>query len=255
MRDTPFNFSSGFVYRADCLPNRLILPLNAVWIWEIAIPDDAVLARLAADLSGREQERARRFLIPQARSAFIAARAAMRAIVGRALGIEPAQIAIAIAPGGKPVLAGTLAARLSINLSHSGPAAMIAVGDGRRIGVDVECVRGDVDVAALERRYFGAAAQFDGVRGDAEARRGAFFRGWVQREAFLKAMGVGLSAPIDAITIAAGQGGAFTPAIAWPAAPDGHWRGHDLPFAGAEAAAAVCWDGPIEAIVLRQFSF
>jgi 4'-phosphopantetheinyl transferase len=253
---TSFYFQKSPAGLANCFPEGRFLPHGSAWIWQIPIPTDVEIAnRLAIGLRESERARADRFLVPHARHAFVATRAAVRILLGRALGIASGEVEIAIAAGGKPMLTGPAAARLSFNLSHSGTVAMVALADGRPIGVDVECVRAEVNFLDLSHRHF-PPAEHDALAraGAAEARR-AFFQAWARREAFLKAMGVGLGVPLDAITLAEAADGAFRPQMTVTGEREDAWYGRDLPVEGVEAAAALCWEGRIEEIVMRQFVF
>ena len=75
------------------------------------------------------------------------ARASSRIVLGEAIGLDPAAVAISRRcehcghpTHGRPTLAGD--DRISFSLSHSGPFAVVALGDGgARVGVDIEQVR------------------------------------------------------------------------------------------------------------------
>ena len=96
---------------------------------------------------------------------------------------------------GKPELAGENAPQsLHFNVSHSGALAAIAVGR-RPVGVDVERIRADLPWPRIAAEFFSPSevgalehvAPPDGRR--------AFFDCWVRKEAYLKAVGVGLRRP------------------------------------------------------------
>ena len=142
-------------------------------------------------LSAAERARAARLRVGAGR--WIAARAALRRVLGRYLDQAPERIAFTVGAGGKPALGPTLGGDLRFNLSHSGAVALIAVGFGREGGVDVEQIRNDVDGAAIARELFAAneriamAERANGDGGD------SFFAAWVCREALAKAAGGGIA--------------------------------------------------------------
>jgi 4'-phosphopantetheinyl transferase len=73
---------------------------------------------------------------------------------------------------------------------------LIAVGAERRVGVDVEKIRLDVDTDALAERFF-SVHERAGLRSLPDhARVAGFFACWTRKEAFLKATGDGLSFPL-----------------------------------------------------------
>lgn len=105
------------------------------------------------------------------RRRWVAARWALRQVLGRYLEQDPDAIELRLGERGKPMLAEPFAA-LRFNLSHSGELALIAVCRDREVGVDVQRMRG--------RRE----------------RPAAFYAGWTRREAVAKCHGVGLWAPL-----------------------------------------------------------
>ena len=82
---------------------------------------------------------------------WVASRWALRGILGRYLAEDPATIALRSGEHGKPELAAA-AGGLAFNLSHSHGLALIAVAAGCQVGVDVEWIDADRDVAALADR-------------------------------------------------------------------------------------------------------
>jgi len=88
---------------------------------------------------------------------------------------------------------------VKFNLAHSGGDAVIALTDGAVIGVDIELLRPIADVESLASLVFS----------DAERRElelvsdpvSAFLNGWTRKEAYVKALGLGLSAPLTEITV------------------------------------------------------
>jgi 4'-phosphopantetheinyl transferase len=119
----------------------------------------------------------------------------MRQILGGYLQAPPQSLIFDYGQHGKPQLAGGPA----FNFSDSGRLGCLAVlisGAGP-IGIDIEEMRSR-DYLKLAERYF-SPAEFNRLRGVNEFDRAAsFFRLWTRKEAFLKAVGTGLSTPLDA---------------------------------------------------------
>ena len=90
---------------------------------------------------------------------------------------------------GRPIVAGH--PELSVSLSHSGEMTLVAIGEGCRVGVDVEVVR-DRGIAALPKHALTAVE-----RRELERRKAAWLQTllsyWTRKEAILKAAGVGLA--------------------------------------------------------------
>ena len=145
-------------------------------------------------LDDSERARAERFLFDEDRRRFVASHAALRVALGNATERDPRSLRFVTGPHGKPSLAEP-ASGIQFNLSHSGARALIAIAVGRRVGVDIERDRG-VDELALASRFF-SEAEAAAIAGTPPAnRRAAFFRIWTRKEAFVKAIGDGLTHPL-----------------------------------------------------------
>lgn len=167
------------------------LPVG-VAVWRVNL-DQYPCAAEATVLSADERRRAARLLLDDDRRRFVAAHLALRHVLGHALDREPAALSFAAGAHGKPRL---LEARgLEFNLSHSAHECLIGISDGRPIGVDVEIDQPVLDAAALARRHFTPGEYEQWERAAAGRRSGVFLQGWTRKEACLKALGVGLSAP------------------------------------------------------------
>jgi 4'-phosphopantetheinyl transferase len=165
-------------------------------------PSAAREARLERWLDADERARAARFVFPRDARRFRVARGTLREILGGYLGVAADAVRFTYAAAGKPALAAPLGdAGLAFNVSHSGEIALYAIGARSRIGVDVEQVRPLDDLPALAERNFSAAEQRTLLALPPAARAPAFFACWTRKEAFIKALGDGLSYPLDAFTV------------------------------------------------------
>src|SRR5262249_46751920 len=101
-------------------------------------------------------------------------------------------------PHGKPSLAGR--DDLHFNFSDSGSLGCLAVSTSGPLGVDIERCR-ERDYIGLADRYF-SASEYPILEAMPDTEHGpAFFRGWTRKEAFLKAVGSGLSTRLDAFDV------------------------------------------------------
>ena len=171
-----------------------------IWIVDLALSPDQ-LDLCEAVLGADERDRAGRFLRPADRARYRASHAALRLILGQSLGIAPLVIRLEAGAAGKPELAGSARGALDFNLSHSGGRALIGLARGAAIGVDVEEIRPLSDALRIARSHFApdeAAALAASLPDDIET---AFFGLWTRKEAVVKAIGTGLSLPLDRFSV------------------------------------------------------
>lgn len=165
---------------------------------------------------------------PGAAGRWVAARWALRSVLGRYLDEEPGSVAIALDRDGKPRLEDA-PDRLRFNLSHSGAIALVALGVEHPIGVDVEEMRPDRDVLSLAERALGST-DVEAVRSAPPADRALeFHQRWARHEARLKCLGVGIfrgaASPDATVTvqdIEVAPGYAAAVAVAAPQLPPLH---------------------------------
>lgn len=161
--------------------------------------DAAPLARL---LSADERERARRFAFERDRRRYIVARARLRQLLGERLAAAPESLQFLYSPNGKPALAGRAGQRdLRFNVSHCGELAAYAFAEGCEVGVDVEEVRELPDADEIAMRFFAPRERAAYLRLRPRERAQGFFNCWTRKEAFVKALGEGLSHPLAAFDV------------------------------------------------------
>jgi 4'-phosphopantetheinyl transferase len=165
------------------------------------LPESAC-ATLCSLLSPPERQRADRFRMPGDRCHYVVARARLRQLLGERLRIAPVSVGIVTNDQGKPRLAPAHAASgWEFNLSHSGALAAYAFARGRPVGIDIELIRDIPDADDLAERFFSAAEAAAYRAMPAGRRRLAFLACWTRKEAFVKALGEGLSHPLDAFDV------------------------------------------------------
>jgi 4'-phosphopantetheinyl transferase len=172
-----------------------------VWTVDLGGSDDQ-LKRAYALLSVDERERAAKYRFPVHRDRFILARAALRGILAGYLQIAPVEIAFDYSEYGKPSVRAPQT-DIRFNTSHSAERALIACTHGVEIGVDIECVRRDLDVDGLAHRFF-SNQENERLRAlPPDIRHFAFFRCWTCKEAYVKAAGKGLSLGLNQFDVSA----------------------------------------------------
>jgi 4'-phosphopantetheinyl transferase len=171
-----------------------------VHVWSVDLdPPPALAAALGRLLAPDERERAARFRFDEHRRRYAVGRGALRTLLGAYVGERPEALRFGYGPRGKPELADFPA--LGFNLSNSEDLALVGVLRGREIGVDVEYMKPMPDLAQIAERFFCAAETAKLLALPEERRREAFFNCWTRKEAYLKAVGEGLAAPLDSFEV------------------------------------------------------
>jgi 4'-phosphopantetheinyl transferase len=113
----------------------------------------------------------------------------------------------------------------------------------RKVGVDVERIRRDMELESIARRYFSQREVAELLALPPEQREIAFFNGWTRKEAYIKAQGLGLSLPLDSFDVSLAPD---EPAILRETRPDpqkaARWRLESLEV-DAQYVAAVAVEG------------
>ena len=201
------------------------------------------LRSLAGTLSPDERERAARFHLDKHREAFIAGRGVLRSVLSTYTGMAPREIVFRYAARGKPDLPGSL---IHFNVSHSGDLAVYALAREPLIGADIERIHEIPDAQAIARRFFSPPEYAELLALRPEQRQVGFFNCWTRKEAYVKAIGDGLSAPLDGfqVSLSPGHPAAFVQ-IDGSAAKAAEWSLIDLQpesgFAGAVAIHGTGW--------------
>jgi len=226
------------------IPEELI-SAQEVHVWRASL-DVSVLQyeNLLGFLSADELERAGRFRFERDQKRFIVARGILRKILGRYLEKDPDKLLFEYTDHGKPKLANNAGNdTFRFNLSHSDAFALYGVTRGRSIGIDIEQIRDDVDVRQVARRFFSPGEIVSLERVNESNLQELFFQYWTRKEAFIKAMGEGISFPLEQCDVSSSSGKVLSPVILLN---DGRkissWNVQDI-FPGSGYAAALSVEG------------
>jgi 4'-phosphopantetheinyl transferase len=184
---------------------------RTVHLWYADLdPPPAVVASLRPLLSPDELERAARFRFEKHRRRYVVRRGQLRRLLGSYLGRPAGDLVFDYGERGKPAVAGEgdkpPHERLEFNLSDSEDLTVYAVAHGAEIGVDVEILRPMPDALSISESFF-SAPERETLRAVPEERRAeAFFNCWTRKEAYLKAIGEGLSEPLDSFVVTLAPG-------------------------------------------------
>ena len=229
-------------------PASLSLKASEIHVWRVDLeqPED-VVQQFRSTLEDDELYRADRFHFEKDRRAFTVSRGFLRHVLGRYLSIAPEALRFAYGPYGKPALNGEHKnSSLRFNMSHSRAVGLVAVCDNKELGVDVEYIRPDFASEDIARRFFSPheVAAFNAL--PTELRVAAFFRCWARKEAYIKAIGRGLSQPLDGFDVTLAP--EVAPALLRADEDDAsRWTLNDIEV-GSDYAAALIVEGQISKI-------
>src|SRR5262245_57069798 len=237
-------------------PADLPWPRAEVHVWRATLAwSGAATERLKQCLSADERDRMAQFRLEKDRLRCLIGRGVLRTLLGHYLDLAPQDLRFEITAAGKPHLASDQR-RLQFNVAHSGEYVLIAIADGRAVGIDVEEIRNDFEAGEVAMHFFSLNEQRDLEALTGRAKVEAFFDCWTRKEAYVKARGEGLSLPLDQFDVSLRPG---EPARLVATRPDPaeatRWRLSGLDVAdGYKAALAVegqgwtlrFWDCPEE---------
>ena len=180
-------------------PLDLELTTDEIHVWCASLDQPvSQFQMLSQTLSPDERMRAERFHFEKGRNRFIVGRGILRTILGSYLNIEPNQLQFCYGYNGKPALTNISGQEIiCFNSSRSNRLALYGFARGREIGVDIEQIHDISKMDQIVERFF-SAKENPAFRTLAKSKRKeAFFNCWTRKEAFIKAIGNGLSHPLD----------------------------------------------------------
>jgi 4'-phosphopantetheinyl transferase len=174
----------------------------AVWSCPLDLPE-AAHRRLTRCLATDELDRADHLHQALDRERFLAARGWRRHVLAGQLGCAPEDVEFVVGEHGKPSVVGS---DLRFSASRSAALALLAAGWGIEVGVDLEAITDTVDTDGVANRFFTKfeRAALAAVPA-APRRRTAFFDCWTRKEAYAKAIGIGLRLALDSVDVWAGD--------------------------------------------------
>lgn len=226
--------------RADRAPR---IDPSEIHVWRVPLNAASDPDRMAETLSPEEIRRAERFRIPRHRRGWSAAQLALRSILGSYLDRPAGAVEFAFGPYGKPCLDRKDALLdLRFNLTHSADLALVAVTDGREVGIDLERTRADRPVADLARRWFAPEEAAAVLELPTAERATGFFACWTRKEAIIKAEGLTVPAALKRFTVPVGplDGAVET------RGPERVWSLASLDVGDGFAAALACEESATE---------
>ena len=178
----------------------MILTKKHIHLWYIPLNIEASLDLLFPILSIDEQQKADRFYFKQHRERYILRKYALRQILSKYLTSHPKDILFVHNHHQKPSLQDN-PDNLQFNMSHSNNMALLVIAKKHLIGVDLECLKPIENILNIANNFFAPEeiSQFSLVPSQQKLK--TFYKIWTSKEAFVKAIGYGLSCPLDTFSV------------------------------------------------------
>ena len=249
---------------------------ECVYVWQIDLDVAATESEMAlwrTTLSPEERLREDSFRGAGLRRDYLIAHAALRVILGQCLGIPPASVAFQTTapasesstatpiygPMPKPALSRSKI-DLRFNLSHTSGKALVGVTLGRELGIDIERHRPMDDLDGMAETVMSPRELQQWKTLPPPDRKPAFYRLWTRKEAYLKAIGLGLFRDLQDVTVPilssllTGPSGEPLQAdwLVEDRSGEGQWSVTDVLAPHGYAAAVCCEGGQVPPITFTE---
>ncbi|MEM8503001.1 MAG: 4'-phosphopantetheinyl transferase superfamily protein [Cyanobacteria bacterium P01_D01_bin.1] len=177
---------------------------EAVQVWCVPLLiSERLVATYAQCLSEDERSRAARFRFEADRQKFVVARGVLRHLLAERLGGKAITLTFKYGEYGKPTTTAspTEACDFHFNLSHSGELALCALGGDRTVGVDIEQVRPIQRLGSMMERCLVDREKAKVTAQPTDQQAQAFLQYWTCKEAYLKAIGLGLAQSMKTVEV------------------------------------------------------
>jgi len=183
-----------------------------VWFTNPATVVDAdQLARCMSLLSAEEKDRHRRFKFEKDRHQFLVAHAMVRTVLSSYADVHPSAWQFSYNPYGRPeISAPDINTPLRFNLTHTEGLVACLVTLNSDCGIDAENLRLPGNPQGIAEKMFATSERhaLNQLQGQAFLER--FLTYWTLREAYCKAIGLGLSSPMNHFAFECADGEHFS---------------------------------------------
>jgi 4'-phosphopantetheinyl transferase len=178
-------------------PTSLELKAQEVHVWRATLDDIREhIDHIKNHLSETERQTASQFRFDRHRNRYESSHAILRKILHSYLGFPPAEFRFKRNDYGKPTLSPN-PLNINFNLSHSGNMALFGFTRKSSIGIDIEQVRPLDDYPIMTRSFMSPGEREELLHLPEHKQLDFFYRVWTKKEALSKAMGKGISLPMD----------------------------------------------------------
>jgi len=210
-------------------------------IWLAHFPDYYHKSRELEDLlSDEEKAKAEQFVFELDKLKFTISRGLLRIHLGKLLEVNPKTLRFEYNKYGKPDLS-QISPNLPIkfNLSHSGDFLIYAFSN-YDVGIDIEFIRPDFQPDDLVSHFFSNEEAEAYYELPCALRVPSFFWAWTRKESFVKALGQGLSFPLQQISVSILPQASVTPFyLAFKNLPS--YTIVDIPMPSVQYSGSLCY--------------
>lgn len=171
-----------------------------VWHLKWSHHQESKLRKWIDQLSDEEKIKADRFVYDRDRRRYIISHGFLRSVLSKYFNRAPREIQFGEGVHNKPFILADQGSNLHFNLSHALDVAVVAVSD-RPVGIDIEYIDANFPFAEVISQFMSEKEKSDFLRLSPSQQMKAFYYCWTRKEAYVKALGHGLSYPIRKITV------------------------------------------------------
>jgi 4'-phosphopantetheinyl transferase len=175
------------------------LSKNEIHVWQIDIETQLQnLKTYCSYLSNTEEDRASKFRFESHKNNYIIRTGILRLLLANYMTCQPNEIEFKLGKFGKPELENS---KQKFNLSHSKNKSLIAISQNKEIGIDIEFIDASIEAKTIATHFFSKDEIKQLYTLNDEKLAQGFFNIWTKKEAFIKAVGTGLTYPLDAFDV------------------------------------------------------
>jgi 4'-phosphopantetheinyl transferase len=231
------------------------LSQGEVHVWcALLLQPTYVVEYLHGLLSGDEKARAKQYYFTHLQKSFVVSRGVLRILLAHYTELQPEQLAFTYLQAGKPELSDRHDSKVFFNLSHSNEFVLYAFSRSRNVGIDIEHIRPVNDLELIAESNFSAYETNELKKLSPAKVLDGFFNCWTRKEAYVKAIGDGVSFPLQEFDVS------LTPdqparllSIRGSAQEAARWSMVEL-HPAAKYAAALVVEGSIHKVFYREWN-
>ena len=184
-------------------PQNLKINAKEIHLWKTHLEQSSInIEEKFKILNEEEKIKAQKFRFEKHQKRFTIARSNLKRILSFYLSISPQEVNFQYNAYGKPQLLDNInTIDLQFNISHSEDIAIYGITCHNLIGVDIEYIRPMPEAENLAKRFF-SRKEFEEIRRLSYPEKNReFFRFWTAKEAYLKAIGKGISGGLEKVEL------------------------------------------------------